>query len=298
MADDKPKAHDGYNEQQTLDCERLLVSLLRGLGPYREHVRLVGGLCPRYLCPAAPPRVPAHVGTTDVDLVVNILLLNQPEAYATLSQNLHRMGFKKGLGEGGRPVSWRWERRIEGRGSLLLEFLKDAGDGTPGRIETIPETGITALAIPHAAMVLDWFDVVDVTAELLDGSGKATETVRYADIVSFTCLKILAFNDRAARKDAADLEHVLRYFSADLTLTAARFNERIATGPHSAAARQCLDLLRKRFATTPEAQGWEKDGPGAAALFWLGDAVEDRDARIARQRNVAGLMEALLGLIR
>jgi hypothetical protein len=59
-----------YTPQQTLDCERLLVTLLCRLGPYREHVRLVGGLCPRYLCPAAPPNVPEHVGTQDVDLVL------------------------------------------------------------------------------------------------------------------------------------------------------------------------------------------------------------------------------------
>ena len=67
----KPATFDGYSDQYTVDCERVLVTLLRGLGPWKESVFLVGGLTPRYLVAARPPEVPAHAGTLDVDIVID-----------------------------------------------------------------------------------------------------------------------------------------------------------------------------------------------------------------------------------
>ena len=134
----------------------------------------------------------------------------------------------------------------------------------------------------------------EVTAELLDDAGMTTEMVRYADVVAFTCLKALAFNDRNEPKDAADLEHVLRFHRPDLAEIAALFQQRLQQGPHTDTARACLDLLRRRFTTSEEAEGWRKDGPVAVARFWLGDDAQALPARQRRQRDVAGMMEALL----
>ena len=41
----KPATFDGYSDQYTQDCERVLVTLLRGLGPWKESVYLVGDRC-------------------------------------------------------------------------------------------------------------------------------------------------------------------------------------------------------------------------------------------------------------
>ena len=45
----KPPTITGYSTAQTLDCERILITLLRGLGPWKESIFLVGGLTARYL---------------------------------------------------------------------------------------------------------------------------------------------------------------------------------------------------------------------------------------------------------
>ena len=50
----KPATLDGYTDQYTVDCERVLVTLLRGLGPWKKSVFLVGGLTPRCLVAASP----------------------------------------------------------------------------------------------------------------------------------------------------------------------------------------------------------------------------------------------------
>ena len=52
----KPEAASGYDKEVTENCERLLVTLLRNLGPWKKSIYLVGGLTPRYLIPKVPAR--------------------------------------------------------------------------------------------------------------------------------------------------------------------------------------------------------------------------------------------------
>lgn len=56
----KPGTITGYSEQVTLDCERVLVTLLRNLGPHRKSFVLVGGLTPRYCARPPARRAPAR----------------------------------------------------------------------------------------------------------------------------------------------------------------------------------------------------------------------------------------------
>jgi hypothetical protein len=84
----KPATFDGYSDQHTLDCERVLVTLLRGLGPWKDSVYLIAGLTPRYLVPARPPAVPAHAGTMDVDIVIDLQILADTRAYLSLDVKL------------------------------------------------------------------------------------------------------------------------------------------------------------------------------------------------------------------
>ena len=83
----KPATLDGHSDRYTQDRECVRVTLLRGLGPWKESVYLVGGLAPRYLVKARPPSVPAHAGTMDIDIVIDLQILADPEAYHTLEAN-------------------------------------------------------------------------------------------------------------------------------------------------------------------------------------------------------------------
>ena len=48
----KPKHQCGYNSLHTELCERTLVTLLRGLGPWKSGIYVIGGLVPRLLIAA------------------------------------------------------------------------------------------------------------------------------------------------------------------------------------------------------------------------------------------------------
>ena len=122
----KPATLDGYRDQYTVDCERVLVTLLRGLGPWKESVFLVGGLTPRYLVTARPPSVPAHAGTLDVDIVIDLQIL--ADTAGTASDEVRDVDERQG------PEAF--ETRTEnGHGGRALA---DAPEVAGGRVEPLP----------------------------------------------------------------------------------------------------------------------------------------------------------------
>jgi hypothetical protein len=293
----KPTTADGYDKDHTLACERALVTLLHGFGTLKHTVRLVGGLVPRYLTPEKPPDVPAHAGTSDVDVVLNLQVLAEGEAYKTLAEQLKAKGFERVKNAMGNPSSWRWQRQVGEHEFVLVEFLRDADEELPGSVQSVADEKISALAIKHAGIVHEWFVTTDVTAELLTGAGAATETVHFADAVAFVILKSLAFNDRAENKDAADLVHVMRY-AMTLSDLAAQFRQRRTEGKHVDAIDEALAALERRFCDGGGVEGYLHDGSIAAARFIHGTEAADEDDRVLEQRNVSGLITEFLRIVR
>lgn len=78
---EKHKSAEAYCKEKTLACETALVLLLQTFGTLKPTVRLIGGLVPRYLA----PEVPAHVGTTDVDVVLDVAVLAAGEDYSFMA---------------------------------------------------------------------------------------------------------------------------------------------------------------------------------------------------------------------
>ena len=295
----KPVTSDGYSDQHTTDCERVLVTLLRGLGPWKESVFLVGGLTPRYLVAARPPEVPAHAGTLDVDIVIDLQILADTAGYRTLEENLRTMRFERSINERGQRLSWRWQTRTENGALMVVELLADAPEIAGGRVEPLPTKGnISALNIPHSSIVFDLHKVAEIRAELLGSGGIAVEKVKHADLVSFTCLKALAFDQRFEGKDAHDLIYCIEHAEKGLDGAAQMFREALK-GKHGAVIRNCLSILRNRFAGDGEVEGYRKDGPVAVARFELdeGETPDQREARVLRQREASAVIEEILARI-
>ncbi len=292
----KPKTFNEYDKEYTLDCERVLVTLLRGLGPWKDSVYLIGGLTPRYLVDVSRADVPPHAGTQDVDIVIDLQILADTEAYHTLEENLKKMGFERAENDAGKKLSWRWKTKTEADVTVILELISESEELGGGKVQALPtEKTISALNVPHASMVFDLHEIKEIQAELLGGNGVATEKVRFANLVSFTCLKAFAFDQRNERKDAHDLIYCLEYSAGGVTVTKEQFQNEL-NGKHGETIRSALEILRKRFASDEKVEGYQKDGPVAVAKFELGDSNEEatKESRILRQRDVSHLIEQLL----
>ncbi|MDE0026670.1 MAG: hypothetical protein OXP69_19850 [Spirochaetaceae bacterium] len=248
---------------------------------------------------ARPPEVPAHAGTLDVDIVIDLQILADTSGYHTLEQNLRAMRFERSTNEWGQRLSWRWQTRTENGALMVVELLADAPEIAGGRVEPLPTEGnISALNVPHSSIVFDLHNVAEIRAELLGDGGIAIEDVKHADLVSFTCLKAFAFDQRFERKDAHDLIYCIEHAEEGLDSAARMFREALK-GVHGAVIRECLSILRNRFAGKGEVEGYRKDGPVAVARFELGEGEEaaQREARVLRQREVSSVIERLLARI-
>lgn len=294
----KPNTAEGYENVVTESCERVLVTLLRGLGPWKDSVYLIGGLTPRYLVAAQPPAVPPHAGTGDVDIVIELEMLAETEAYHSLEENFKKLGFERAENHRGEKVSWRWQAKTESGMRIILELLADDPESGGGRVKELPAAGnISALNIPHSSIVFDHHLVKEVSAELLGEEGVATENIRHADLVSFICLKAYALDQRHERKDAHDLVYCLEYGDGGLDAAAQAFRK-AREGKHAHVIEEALGILAKHFSDDSKTEGYQKDGSVAVAKFELGDQAESREARILRQRQVSELITRLLEALR
>jgi hypothetical protein len=296
----KPRHQSGYSEPYTADCERVLLTLLSGLGPYRDSLCLVGGLTPRYLVKRRPPEVPPHAGTGDVDIVVNLTVITgaSADAYATLEKNLERLGFERATNDEGKVQSWRWQTKTAKGATMIVEFLADDPDHPNIRAQPLPsQRRVSAINIPKSSMVFDLFERREIAGELLNGGGKIVQEIRYANIVAHTCLKVFCYADRREGKDAYDLIYCLEYADGGLGAVAAQFRQALQ-GKHKSTIAEALELIRRRFASDDKIAGFEKDGPTAVARFEIAeDEVDAAERRVLRRREVATVIEAVLKAI-
>ena len=156
---------------------------------------------------------------------------------------------------------------------------------------------VSALGIRYAGVTHHWYAQKSVTAELFDGAGISTETVRYADVTSFIILKALAFDHRAENKDAADLVHVMRYAGTPEEV-GGQIVGRYRSGEHNQAIIDALDVLTARFCDGDNVEGYLRNGPIAAARFKIGLDPDDDDVRVLEQRNVSGLVSEIVDYVR
>lgn len=288
-AEPKPGTADGYSAAHTDTCEQVLVTLLSAFGTLKDTLRLVGGLVPRYLTPEKHPDVPAHFGTSDVDVALNLSVLASGN-YASLSDQLKQRGFTRWTNDKGWSQAWRWEYRISDREVVLVEFLRGATEKHPPKeIVLLDGEDVAALAVQHMEIVHDWYESKKIEAEMLGGRGVTIETVHYADVPAFIILKALAFHNRAEKKDAGDLIHVMRY-AEDVI---GKFVERAHSGLHADAIKACRIALMERFCDTATTEGYLLIGSQSYAQFMLGNGADDDDL-IGAARYASGLVTDFL----
>lgn len=114
MTDDERSA-----EARTL-AERALGRLLAASAPTSERLIVLGGLVPPTLARTDVPEVPAHLGTTDVNILL-VTHLTASHDLRPIEAALQAMRFTP------HADGWRWSGPIENR-IVKIEFLCDLDD--------------------------------------------------------------------------------------------------------------------------------------------------------------------------
>lgn len=272
-----------YTREATERCERVLVTLLGSLGPWRDRMFLAGGLAPRYLVGELPAEIPPHIGTTDVDLVVGLSLDEvDAEGYKTLERNLRDADFRQD------SQSYRWKRDVDGV-TVMVDLLCETDLVDPGKIFR-PKEGLgsklTALNVAGAQLAARDFIEVTVQAARLDNGGRSSVRVRVANLLPYVVLKINAFQDRHENKDAYDLIFCLRNYR-EYPEETGRELARSPVAGHPPVQAAIL-LLEERFGETID------DGPTSYAAF-LGEGEDEEVRQRCRLEAVAVVKGFLAG---
>lgn len=142
-----------------------------------------------------------------------------------------------------------------------------------------------AFNIRGAQLVRRDFVEHELEGERLDEGGRSKVIVRVANILIYTALKILAFQDRHDNKDAYDLVFTLLNAEDGPKQAGLRARESSVAGHEQ--VEEALVLLEERFADV------DQDGPSAYAGF-LARPSDEGVARL-RQEAVATVRAFLRG---
>lgn len=280
----KPKDQFGYDPTRTESCHQLLVTLFRKLGPWTDMIVLVGGLVPSLRFQDG-----GHIGTTDIDLVLNIDQFGDVEAYKTLEKNLKNIGLKRGVNAEGKAQHFTWTLSDEaGAEKASLDLLCPTPDDQGGRIVPLKGSGekrLSAFGIPGAHLVFQDNDEIELRGELLGGGGKTKVKIKVVGFVSFVVLKALAFKERCEEKDTYDLVFTLREYDGGPESLGREFAKRMAEHPQETLYERTLTILRDSFLDEDGVEGFEKEGPAHYANFLAPTDPEEQD--VARRDAVA-----------
>ncbi|HEY0640580.1 MAG TPA: hypothetical protein VGD67_23365 [Pseudonocardiaceae bacterium] len=190
MAAEKRAARD-YGDTMGALHAGAAADVLRSFGSAfgGHHIAIVGGLVPSLLVDAPPPGVPAHVGTSDVDLLVSLHLLDGETAdyYDAIIDGFHQLGLSAASTHN-RAVRWRWEGRYRGI-HLRVERVSRRVDTVRGQLTyPFPVAGPTSwLCLKSDAIALrdkpkDAYDVVWLVAAL--GPERVAERVAASTLLA------------------------------------------------------------------------------------------------------------------
>lgn len=198
-------------------AEAALVRLVRAYGDVPEFV-LLGGLVPDLLCSQAPQ---AHVGTTDVDVQVNLEIQGGSVNATRLERALKDAGFT--------PDStrvWRWKDETAPGLVVKAEFLADLDDAPAQTTITFKDCEtLGAVNLRGTGFASQAWELRSITASI-DGCA-VTVDLRVATLPGYLLAKIHAAYARTLEKDWYDVAYVLIHNDAGgPTAAAAQVNDR------------------------------------------------------------------------
>jgi hypothetical protein len=198
-----------------------------------------------------------------------------PETYNTLQSNLEKACFAQ------EEPSFRWSRSVDGV-KVKVEFLCETDQVPGGRIYRPKgeSTGskLGAFNVRGAQLARADFIECSIEGKRLDGGGMSRVSVRVANLLPYTVLKVLAFQDRHENKDAYDLVFTLLNRDGG-PRTAGRVAASSPVAMHPQVL-EALELAEDRF------QDVGQDGPHAYASFLAEPWDEEGKARLQMEAVV------------
>ena len=246
-----------YNPHGVATAEAAFLTVWAGLGSWHSDLVLVGGLVPKYLCGdlTAARTLPRPV-TLDADL--GIALGASLGQYGSLQMDLQTHGFKLSKEEFGGP---RFVKMVDDF-PILVDFLTESPPATKG---TAIVDDVPANILPGINRALATARPIKITGVDLYGATQTDLPVRVCEAGPFLALKLRAFGNRQAPKDAFDILYTLLHYDRGTAAAVAAFAGEVRAG--NPACADAIACLNQHF------RDEQSSAPVRAASFVLGETV-------------------------
>lgn len=203
-----------YSEGQKQAAHRVLVELVNLFNEYRDDIRIVGGWVPDLMFPGQD-----HVGSVDVDVLINHLTMND-SGYQTMAKILLRNGYEE---HPEKYFSFVKTVEIDGEEYAVdVDILAGIYGGTTKKKRSQHVQGIKALKATGGNFAFEFPpQQVKVEAERVDGAIDSA-VVNVVAVVPFLIMKTAAMG-RGKAKDAYDIYFVIKHYIGGVDLLAEEF---------------------------------------------------------------------------
>lgn len=262
-----PRRASDYTPEQVRLARSTCLYVATKLGDLMDEIVVVGGLVPSLLIDQSglPPETPAHVGTMDLDIGLDLAILDEG-LYHTLSERLREAGFEQALNNKGRPMRQTWQ--IAKPKSVTVDFLISPSLETdrPGGLRNL-ESDFAAFIAPGLKLAFTDRRRIRIDGETPFGE-TAARNVWVCGPGAFVALKALAMGSRGLNKDAYDLYYVIRNFGTGVADVAACLRLLLVTSE----AQKALEVLQDDFLS--------HDGIGPRSQFIQGGPDDEIQADV------------------
>ncbi len=254
---------------------QVLLEVLKILEGFHESLILIGGWVPIMIMPEAEDN---HVGTLDVDLLINDRLLED-----TGSETIEDILLVNGYLHGTEPGRFFKELNIDGRQIVVPVDFLTSEQGCIPRNEFFDITGIHAITSPGCELSFEVNQVVNLEGNLPDGSHYST-VIKSAGVAALIVMKAHAMDIRDKTKDAYDIWFCLSNYPRNIQSIANEFK----THAGKNCVKKTLTLLSAHFGSI------NNKGPKDVARE---DGSTDPDYRMFLQQDAYQRVQALLNCI-
>ncbi len=263
------KLKSQYSSAKTNSCFSIIVELITYLKKYSHNIVLVGGWVPYFLYGDIKEEEQKHVGSLDVDLALNFLLIPEQD-YQAIADILEERGYKNKKDRKGNIIHASYERTFTDKNNneqiIQVDFLASEYGGTSKnkRHQRIQDM----LARKGRGVDLVFENCVERKLEARMPNGARNEIkLKVANFCSIIATKGFAFCERGSEKDAYDIYWLFKNHPKG----EAGVIKELSRIKNNKLFIQALNLIKESF------KNLDSLGPVAVANFFEPIEAEERE---------------------
>lgn len=260
IKDEDLKQAIDYSEGQKTAAYMILGEIVNLLGDFSDNLRIIGGWVPTLLYPDS-----GHIGSIDVDVLLNQLQIKKAESYKTIKRLLEQNGYKRHSEKYFTFVKTVWVQGVAY--DVDVDFLSGKYGGDGGNVSKHVD-GIKTLPATGGNFAFD-FPPTEVLIEYARSDGALDSGhVNVVFVVPYLVMKAAALG-RGKPKDAYDIYCMIDNYKGGVRALVSEFE------PHKEKelVQTMCKKLNEKFASI------EHVGPADVTGF-LGITDEEEKERI------------------